>query len=412
LNSSHNLIMRPISSALANHKTASEDSQSILSVTDIYNPVSLPKQISELDGFRGLAILLVMIGHFFAVCKIQILAMHPLLGLIIFKMYSQGGHGVDLFFVLSGFLITGILLDAKGKKSYFKNFYMRRFLRIFPLYYGVLFVCLVVLPAVWPFFRELSSDILKNQKWLWLYAVNVPPFSHLTFFDRSMNFVHFWSLAVEEHFYLVWPLAVFIFNRRRLMIFAGVVILLAIALRSVLMTAGADPWTVESFTLCRIDALAIGGVIAALMRSKYDRTITSLAKPGAIVFGIICLVIMSRRSGQNPNDLDSTCFAIFAGALMILAFADNAKTRWRRFLNNRFMRFSGKISYGLYVYHFLFLGALAQLLSPRWLSDKMHSNALAVIVFVSFVASVSYIVAIMSWNIYEKPILKFKRYFE
>ena len=125
---------------------------------------------------------------------------------------NYGSYGVELFFVLSGFLITGILYDAHNKPHYFRNFYMRRILRIFPLYYGVLALVFFVAPLI-PLLRGPTLDYLVDrQAWAWLYAVNIYIAKHG---EWSFSYLdHFWSLAIEEHFYLFWPLVVFLLARR------------------------------------------------------------------------------------------------------------------------------------------------------------------------------------------------------
>ncbi|HLL88149.1 MAG TPA: acyltransferase, partial [Tepidisphaeraceae bacterium] len=169
-----------------------------------------------LDGLRGLAILLVMVSHYVAPP-----AGGGRWGLVFRRAADAGWVGVDLFFALSGFLITGILLDAKGKPGFFRNFFARRTLRVFPLYYGVLFVVCVLLPAL----GLLKLGVPLSQRWLWLYATNLFPLLRSAdgagfFFPNSwdLQFGHFWSLAVEEHFYLAWPLVVYALGRRPLMV--------------------------------------------------------------------------------------------------------------------------------------------------------------------------------------------------
>src|SRR6516162_4399451 len=136
---------------------------------------------------------------------------------------KYGLFGVDLFFVLSGFLITGILYDARNEPHYFRNFYMRRLLRIFPLYYGVLALVFFVAPLI-PLLRGATLNYLvERQAWAWLYAVNIHVAMHG---DWSLSYInHFWSLAVEEHFYFFWPLVVFLLaHRPRALIAASLVI--------------------------------------------------------------------------------------------------------------------------------------------------------------------------------------------
>ena len=118
-----------------------------------------------------------------------------------------GQTGVDLFFVLSGFLITGILLDTRNHPRYFINFYGRRTLRIFPLYYGIIFLTLFLPMIVRMIVGEPVTEHQRNQWWLWLYLTNVG-----VFLGVDVPAMHFWSLAVEEHFYLVWPAVVYILS--------------------------------------------------------------------------------------------------------------------------------------------------------------------------------------------------------
>src|SRR5262249_7856054 len=188
-----------------------------------------------------------------------------------------GWMGVDLFFVLSGFLITGILLNARPQPHYFRNFYVRRVLRIFPLYYGVLLALFVVAPLIfsaaglWPRVTQMlgkyASDyevIRANQAWLWLYAVNLGSGVEWSFLAG------FWSLAVEEHFYLVWPFVVWWLRSPRLIAACVGCAVLALVIRVVLWRAG---WAGElrflyEFTLCRMDGLALGALLAVLSRSE------------------------------------------------------------------------------------------------------------------------------------------------
>src|SRR5262245_35087776 len=162
-----------------------------------------------LDGVRGVAILMVMAIHFVGDSTARTLGQTLLV-----KAAGYGLLGVDLFFVLSGFLITGILLDAKNRPHYFRNFYALRTLRIFPLYYAVLAVLLLLIPAVTTL-SPLLEQAREQQGWLWTYTTNF--YVAYTSSWRSLTYVtHFWSLASEEHFYLVWPLVVFALRRKAL----------------------------------------------------------------------------------------------------------------------------------------------------------------------------------------------------
>src|SRR4051812_48705226 len=147
-----------------------------------------------LDGLRGIAILMVLALHFLGDAT-----PHGPVGRLVVKAASYGVLGVDLFFVLSGFLITGLLLDAKSGPHYFRNFYARRTLRIFPLYYLVLTILFIVLPRFTALPAPLE-DARIHQGWLWTYTSN---FFIAARAEWALTYVsHFWSLAIEEHFYL------------------------------------------------------------------------------------------------------------------------------------------------------------------------------------------------------------------
>ena len=155
--------------------------------------------IKELDGIRAIAAWMVMFLHFF-----QMLNINTGIFFYINKVAIFGGTGVSLFFVLSGFLITRILISSKLKKNYFKNFYIRRSLRIFPLYFLFLLFYYVAYPLV------LNEKFVSfhNQIYYWVYLQNFA----LTFNWTSVGPLHLWSLAVEEHFYLIWPLLVYLLD--------------------------------------------------------------------------------------------------------------------------------------------------------------------------------------------------------
>src|SRR6266702_4603992 len=229
------------------------------------NPVgpapNLRGHLPVLDGLRGLAVLMVLVFHFVG----QMLPTNALERAIV-GVTKHGLLGVDLFFVLSGFLITGLLYEARNKPHYLRNFYMRRVLRIFPLYYGVLALVFFVAPLIPPLRGSTLDYLLDRQAWAWLYAVNVYIAKDGAWSFSYLN--HFWSLSVEEHFYLVWPLAVFLMARRPRMLIA---MCLAVSLGAMLARLtgsmlGLSWWTTYVLTPFRLDGLALGAFLAVMAR--------------------------------------------------------------------------------------------------------------------------------------------------
>src|SRR5664279_3619422 len=229
---------------------------------------SLPS-LPTLDGLRGIAVMLVLCVHLVSGGH-----HNPILRLF-FTATSFGWSGVDLFFVLSGFLITRILLSTKGYEGYFRNFYMRRVLRIFPLYYGVLTATFLLAPLL-----LAGPKPGLSQLWFWFYGQNLSPALEKAdlAIPNPLNFAysHLWSLAVEEQFYLIWPAIVWLTSVPTLKKICGVIAISAAVLRIGSVLAGFHVNITYGVTLFRMDALAIGGLIATV--AVGDQGLVSLRK--------------------------------------------------------------------------------------------------------------------------------------
>src|SRR5262245_46750847 len=215
-------------------------------------PAELPRgHVPALDAIRGLAIVVVTLYRFGGGSDGPARAIeHPWL-------IELGQRGVDLFFVLSGFLITGILFDAKGKEHYFRNFYIRRALRIFPLYYVTIAVALLVVPLLSAAYASAFQPAINAQGWLWLYGANVLQAFEGQWCLGPLN--HFWSLAIEEHFYLAWPAVIFLSSRRTAMrICAGLFGFLVLS-RAIWLAVGWNDVAGGVLVKMRLDVLVLGG---------------------------------------------------------------------------------------------------------------------------------------------------------
>ena len=372
----------------------------------------LKGHMPALDGVRGLAILMVLITHFVADVKPVNLLEH-----VATRVAGYGMFGVDLFFVLSGFLITGILLDSKrpgGYLAYFRNFYMRRSLRIFPLYYGVLFCLFVVAPLV-PFFRGPELDTLtREQGWAWSYLVNVFIWRHGGY---GMPYIdHFWSLAVEEHFYFVWPLIVWACSRRSL-VKVSLAIAIASLLPRVLLADHLSVIGMYVLTPFRLSALCLGGLLAAVARGPggVDR-VSRAAAPMAIASAAV-LVGSYAFNHFVPaffaplHELRNTTFTVMFGALIVYSLVASPASAYGRFFHAKSMRFLGKYSYGLYVFHHFFSYYFLTHGTADALAARLGSHTLAVTVLALVGSAASIAVSMASFRFFEKPFLSLKRYF-
>jgi peptidoglycan/LPS O-acetylase OafA/YrhL len=374
---------------------------------------SLRGHIPVLDGVRGLAILMVLMVHFIG----NATPMNKL-EKAVFTVAAWGQYGVDLFFVLSGFLITGILYDSRHKSGFFRNFYMRRMLRISPLYYGVLVVILLIMPLV-PQFRGPTLDVLlDHQAWAWLYGVNIYNALHegwaLPYID------HFWSLAVEEHFYLVWPFVVWALGSRPrpLMIASLVIAVGALVLRIVCSVLGVGPHALYVLTPFRLDGLALGGFFAVLGRQPGGLAAIKKAVPRIAAATLALLVVRvawAHTIGTGLSVLrpirESLVMMVLACFLMFAVTAD-PRGRLPRILTSRTMTFLGTYSYGLYVYHHFFSYYASTHGTEMALTNGIGSHAVAVAVLAFLGLAVSVVTAYASYEMFEKHFLTLKRRFE
>jgi peptidoglycan/LPS O-acetylase OafA/YrhL len=368
------------------------------------------RYVAELDGIRGLAIAAVMALHFLCTQLVP----QNLAERIIGKVTSYGGWGVDLFFVLSGFLITGILYDTKSSANYLRSFYGRRTLRIFPLYYGVLLVGMLLLPE--SVARSLDPELLQARRvqgWLWTYLTNV----HLAITGWfTIPYVsHFWSLAVEEHFYLVWPFVVRAVSRRALMITCAAVVLGAVVLRAGSALLGVNEVATYTLTPYRLDPLCAGAFFALWARGPAPDPKRLIMWPW-IVAGAIVLVSILRANVPASDRvllaLREGLVAVFFGLFVASAARPVGSPGWRRFLRSRLLSFLGKYSYGLYVFHGIVSYAWSRADMVSLLTRALGSRGFALIGQAVLGVSLSTALAVASYQLYEKRFLQLKRLFE
>lgn len=357
------------------------------------------KRIPELDGLRGIAISLVLFGHYFVNPWRTIPGGY---GAYLQSALRLTGTGVDLFFILSGFLIGGILLDKRLSDNYFQAFYARRFFRIFPLYYSVL--CVFLLASIfWP---RLSDWLLRDPVPAWSYFAYVQNYLMGTRGHFGSNFLGItWSLAIEEQFYLTLPLLVWLLKPRylRWLLIAYVIAGPAIRYAEYLYSGAFGAYV---FTLGRADALLFGVLIAIAYRTpalwKWLQTHSRWLWT-AFLFLLLGMIPIALK----PRSLLVDCIirpswvSLLFGCLLVLSLSSNRGTV-NQTLCNRYLRQVGVYAYCLYLIHQAILGLCYAALSssePKILTIW----GCWIPVLALFVC---YWLAVASWRYFESPLIE------
>ncbi len=364
------------------------------------NPSLHGGRIPELDGLRGLAILFVVVWHY-VTCLI--IPDPGTAGFYLMTPLQLAWSGVDLFFVLSGFLIGGILLDARNSSSYFLTFYMRRFHRIFPLYYLWLAIFYVVLASG---VDSLRAGLFNAALPLWSY----PLYLQNTFMAARQHFGAgwlgvTWSLAVEEQFYLVLPFVVKFFRIGTLTKFIIAAILAAPLIRLTFHFNGNEYYGPYVLLPSRADSLGCGVLLAILLRRQAvwewierNRQYVYYALAG-LSCGVAFLCFHSH--GRIMNSIGYTWLALFYSSWLLLAIV-RPDSIIRAILNHPFLQQLGILAYGIYMFH---QGVNALLHAEIFhAAPVIHdSSTLGVTVLA---AVLTFLMAKLSWRYFEKPLVK------
>jgi peptidoglycan/LPS O-acetylase OafA/YrhL len=377
----------------------------------VFSPL-LSRFYPALDGLRGVAILMVFTVHYVTGLRPDI----PLLG--------WGWVGVDLFFVLSGFLITGILYDSVGGEDFFRNFYTRRALRIFPLYYGFWLLALLATPLLhidWNRYNLAMAAYIGNL----FHAgalTKVHPDGGLIWFaarhaggmPRSLLVGHFWSLCVEEQFYLLWPAVVWLVRSRRALLRISLMIVVLLPLvRTALVLfchSGAYLQSIYFLSYLRVDTLMVGAALALWLRGPCPAP--SALRRGAAWTGMAAVALLTAgyriqlvhpRMTQDGGFVRSVGFSLIAmAAAAVLLLAIDPASPLPRLLQFRPLAYLGRISYGIYLLHGIPLTFLL-----RYSMEKLEPRHLEMLMPpVAFVVTVG--VASLSFRYLESPFLRLK----
>jgi len=373
-----------------------------LSATNTTAHFTLPKHISELDGLRAIAVLAVMCTH----TALRFRVVH------LDKVFQYGWTGVDLFFVLSGFLITGILIDSRSSRSYFQNFYARRILRIWPIYFLLVSTAFAIFPLIVSRDPYLLQHLPHESRSAWVYFAFLQNLIHCGQPTQLLLGVT-WSLAIEEQFYLAWPLLVRFSSRRALTAIMLTILAVSPPVRWGAMTVFHLPpgWIYDN-TITRLDGLAVGALLAIVLHSgRYSREVLrncSLALLSAGALGAFLLV--PPRISDHAAPLAFTSLALACGGAVGFSLSMvGRKTLLNRALNCPPLQYIGRISYCLYLVYLSVFAILNSSVFRRKAFFGETSSGDLHVILVGFAGSI--LCATLSWYLLEAPILKFKRFF-
>ncbi len=366
-------------------------------ISEIENNNHSSPHITLLDGLRGLAILLVASGHIF----------------YRFYVFKFGWIGLNLFFLLSGYLITKRLFFHISSKpaDYFKNFYARRILRIFPLYYGCLLFFFLLLPVFYSKYAQIFGSLYNIQLWYWLYISNW----RQVYYGLPPNplFFHFWSLAVEEQFYIIWPVLFLLFQsfKGRLAIIS-VLLLTSIAIR--IWYYGMNNVYYNTFTAG--EPLLLGCLVSILEKRNKLNFIYPFVRLLAVISVISLGIILVKNNDLHITNHPLLLFGylnidlIWTFLLCFLICQSRSFGIIARFFSSGILVWLGRYSYGIYVFHWIILQLFINRYESWALSHNLGTSAsywLIRILGICLILLVSY----SSYHLFEKKFLSLKKYF-
>ena len=355
----------------------------------------------NLDILRFLAVSMVVVFHSYLAYTgwfTDIYFLRNATGAAAKTFILNGDMGVDLFFLISGFLITYLLLrerDTAGKVNV-RNFYIRRILRIWPLYF------LIVL--ITPLLVYISDEKAPDYWWTMLFATN---FQTIRGAANLFPFVHFWSVCVEEHFYLVWPLLIVLIPAKWLPKCFFVLIIVSIAFRLYTYFEFPEKWYLYSYyhTIARMDILILGAWIGYI-HFKSPIVIRCSKSLRIVTYSIFFFILLAESAHPSPSiaavafkKYIYACFFIF-GLLNYLFNPDS----FLNFKKKNFLHYLGRISFGIYMYHNIIFPLIAVKLMRRWECSNLF------VFYLVYTFSVL-MLSIVSYEFFEKRFLKLKIHF-
>lgn len=380
---------------------------------DQAQPADERPHLPGLDGVRGVAIAMVLCLHF-----AQILQLRPTgaVSEFVLRLASFGWTGVNLFFVLSGFLITGILIEAKGKENYFLSFYARRALRIWPVYFAFLAVSFLVLPRLGIGGGPNWEAARQHQIWYWLHQTNIMMALRELGPRPEYPQTLYWSLAAEEQFYLVWPAVVLLCSRatlQRVCLWGAAASLLS---RIIGSASGMPHDAIYVITPMRLDGLLLGAYAALRIRDADGGAPLRRVAPAIAAVSLAVIVGIQFATGRFDYADAITCtvgdtvIATLSGALVLGAAFQTPGSFGTAFWGSRFLRMLGRYSYAMYIIHIAVIRQFNAMVPFDKLTPVLGSLAFAQVLYFAAVMAEVILLGAASWFFFERPILSLKRF--
>jgi peptidoglycan/LPS O-acetylase OafA/YrhL len=367
-------------------------------------------RFKPLDGLRGVAILMVILVHTFSYKG------ENFIGRGLEAVARAGWVGVVLFFVLSGYLITGILLDTCGKKNYLRDFYARRSLRIFPLYFIFLAFYFFLVPHLPYLSAHLPQPSSETHIYYWAYMANMKEF-----FGKTAESIPpldpLWSLAVEEQVYLFWPFLFLFIPRRALPKTFISMALLSFGWRVLTRLSAQSMDLTYGWSIANLEAFAIGGILAWLSREQGKRLNALVPRTTLVSGAFLAGMVVAQRHfnfSQGPVPiltLGTSALILFFASVIGYLVTSKQEFWLSQFLSMAWLRSLGKYSYAIYLFHSIIIELLAPIIYSKSSGMTRGQSLLGAILLTILVTACSYLLGILSWYILEKPFLSLKRYF-
>ena len=373
-------------------------------------PITERKHFPVLDGIRGLAIIAVLMRHIAIV-----FVPHGPVTRWFLPVLQFGTWGVDLFFVLSGFLITGILIDTRLAGNRASSFYGRRILRIFPIYYSMLAIMFIGQHlSGWIKTAANLQGMTDHLSYLFYFQNFIPLWHHGQYPESVIG--PFWSLAVEEQFYLIWPLVVWSLAPKAIVKVCSAALFITLALRIILVTDLGPGIGVFAATPTRADGLFVGAALAAILaiRGEFSKSLLiGLATAGTVALALVAVfspVYTLWETGTLMAILGITGVALLSGALLVFCLRSKDSALSKVFQTN-WLRSVGKYSYGMYVVHATIYRGVESFLAARF-GVQFPLRIGYALLYSAVSIGLTYLLARLSFKYFESRFLSLKKYFQ